>query len=72
MGNLSFEQILALVKKLSGKDKVRLSKALEREIVNKKLVALLKGFKTDSLRRDTINKEVEIVRTKLYAKLNDQ
>lgn len=66
--NLEFDQILDLVKQLSKKEKIRLSKELEREIIDTKLTALLKAFKTDDLDQDTINKEVEIVRTELYAK----
>jgi hypothetical protein len=65
---LAFDQILDLVKQLPKKDKIRLSKELEREIVDVKLTSLLKTFKTDDLDQDTINEEVEIVRTELYAK----
>jgi hypothetical protein len=66
--DLGFDQILDLVRQLPKKDKIRLSKELEGEIVDVKLTALLKAFKTDDLDQDTINKEVEIVRTELYAK----
>jgi hypothetical protein len=47
---------------------MRLSKELERDIIDAKLTALLKAFKTDDLDQDTINREVEIVRVELYAK----
>jgi hypothetical protein len=50
------------------KEKIRLSKELEQEIINTKLTALLKAFKTEDLDQATINNEVEIVRTELYAK----
>ncbi len=69
--DLAFDQILDLVRQLSKKEKIRLSKELERDIIDTKLTALLKAFKTDDLDQETINKEVEIVRTELYAKSND-
>jgi hypothetical protein len=65
---LGFDQILDLVRQLPKKEKIRLSKELEREIIGTKLTILLKAFKTDDLDQETINKEVEIVRTELYAK----
>jgi hypothetical protein len=66
--DLGFDQILDLVKQLPRKEKLRLSKELEREIIDAKLTALLKAFKTDELDLATITKEVEIVRTELYAR----
>lgn len=66
--DLEFEQILDLVRQLPKKDKLRLSKELERDIIDAKLTTLLKAFKTDNLDQDTIDKEVEIVRSELYAK----
>lgn len=65
--DLEFSQILKLVKQLSKKEKVRLSKELEKEIIDTKLTELLKAFKTDDLDQSTIDKEVEKVRTELYA-----
>jgi hypothetical protein len=65
---LEFSQILDLVKQLSRKEKLRLSKELEKEIIDAKLTSLLKAFKTDELDQDTIDREVEIVRAELYAK----
>ena len=65
--DLGFDQILDLVRQLPKKEKIRLSKELEREIIGTKLTALLKAFKTNDLDQETINKEVEIVRTELYA-----
>ena len=55
--DLEFDQILGLVRQLSKKEKIRLSKELERDIIDTKLTALLKAFKTDDLDQDTINKE---------------
>lgn len=66
--NLDFSQILDLVRQLPKKDKIKLSKELEKEIVDAKLTSLLKAFKTDELDQATIDKEVEIVRAELYAK----
>jgi len=66
--DLEFDQILDLVRQLPKKEKIRLSKELEREIINVNLTSLLKAFRTDSLDQETINNEVEIVRTELYAK----
>lgn len=66
--DLEFDQILDLVRQLPKKEKIRLSKELEREIINAKLTSLLKAFRTDSLDQQTIDNEVEIVRTELYAK----
>lgn len=65
---LGFDQILDLVRQLPKKEKIRLSKELEREIIDTKLTALLKAFKTDELTQETINKEVEIARAEIYAK----
>jgi len=66
--DLGFDQILDLVRQLPKKEKIRLSKELEREIIDAKLTALLKAFKTDDLDQKAIDTEVEIVRTELYAK----
>jgi hypothetical protein len=65
---LAFDQIMDLVRQLPKKDKIRLSKELEKEIIDLRLTSLLKAFKTDDLTMDVINKEVEIVRSELYAK----
>ncbi len=66
--DLGFDQILDLVKQLPKKEKIRLSKELERGIIDAKLTSLLKAFKTDDLDQETINNEVEIVRSELYAR----
>lgn len=66
--DLQFEQILDLVRQLSKKEKLRLSKEIEKEIIGAKLTSLLKAFKTDELDQSTIDREVEIVRSELYAK----
>ncbi len=66
--DLEFDQILDLVRQLPKKEKLRLSKELEREIIDAKLTSLLKAFKTDELDLATITREVEIVRTELNAR----
>jgi predicted DNA-binding protein YlxM (UPF0122 family) len=64
--SLDFEQILELVKQLPEPEKVKLSRELEKETLNHKLTEILEAFQTDDLSLDTINEEVESVRTKLY------
>ncbi|MFM7330039.1 MAG: type II toxin-antitoxin system VapB15 family antitoxin [Bacteroidota bacterium] len=66
--DLDFSQILGLVKQLTKKEKIKLSRELEKEIIDAKLTSLLKAFKTDELDQATIDREVEIVRSALYAK----
>lgn len=66
--DLGFDQILDLVRQLPQKEKIRLSKELERELVDAKLTSLLKAFRTDDIDQETINKEVESVRSELYAR----
>jgi hypothetical protein len=60
--NISFDQILSIVKQLPKQQKLRLSKELEKEVVGSKLSKLLAVFKTKELSLDEIAKEVEIVR----------
>jgi hypothetical protein len=66
--DVGFSRILELVRQLPRKEKIRLSKELEKEIIDIKLTALLKAFRTDKLDLKTIDSEVEIVRTELYAR----
>jgi hypothetical protein len=66
--DLEFNQILNLVRQLSKKEKIKLSRELEKEIIDAKLTSLLRAFKTDELDRSTIDREVELVRAKLYAR----
>ena len=63
---VTFDQVLALVKQLSIKEKIKLTKELEKEGIETKLSGLLKTFRTRELSLETINKEVEIVRQQLY------
>jgi predicted DNA-binding protein YlxM (UPF0122 family) len=64
--NITYEQILSLVKQLPKQQKIRLSKELERDDVGTGLSELLKSLRTDELSLDTINEEVEIVRQQIY------
>lgn len=64
--NPRFEHILELVKELPEREKVLLSKELEKDIMGSKLTELLKTFSTDELSLDTIEEEVEIVRQSIY------
>ncbi len=64
--DLTFDQVLDIVKQLPMKQKIKLSKELEKEGIESKLSELLKIFRTNELSLDTINKEVEIVRKQIY------
>lgn len=66
--NLTFEQILSLVRQLPKKQKIQLSKELEKEAIDSKLSQLLKQFRAKDLHMKTIAEEVENVRQNLYAK----
>ncbi len=65
--SLSFNQILDIVRQLPKRQKVKLVKELEKEVIDTKLTKLLDSFKTEELSMDTIDQEVEIVRQELYA-----
>ena len=64
--SLNFQQVLELIKQLPFNEKKELSKELEKEMIDKKLSALLNTFKTDELSYETITNEVEKVRDSLY------
>lgn len=66
--DISFEQILSMVKKLPNQQKIRLTKELEKEAIDTKLSRLLKTFKTKDLDLRTITEEVESVRQEIYEK----
>lgn len=66
--NLSFSQILELVRNLSGEQKIRISQELEKETIGSKLTELLTTFRTDKLSMEEITAEVEQVRQDLYDK----
>lgn len=66
--DITYDQILALVKQLPTQHKIKLTKELEKEGIHSNLTSLLETFKTKELSLDTINKEVELVRQKIYEK----
>lgn len=66
--DISFDQILSLVRQLSKKQKIELTKELERELIDSRLTRLLKSFKTDELDLGTITEEAEIVRQEIHDK----
>ena len=66
--NLSFDQILSVVKQLPRQQKIKLSKELEKDVIDSRLSALLKTFKTKDLDLNVIHEEVELVREEIYAK----
>jgi hypothetical protein len=68
--DFTYDQVLNLVKLLPNKDKLKLTKELEKEGIESKLSRLLNTFKTKELSLTTINKEVEIVRQRIYESKN--
>lgn len=56
------------MRQLPKKEKLRLSKELEKEIIDAKFTSLLKAFRTDDLDDKTIDQEVENARAELYAR----
>lgn len=66
--SLSFNQILELVRQLPPKQKVKLSKELEKETLDSKLAELLNVFQTDMISKADIEKEVQNVRSQRYEK----
>ncbi len=66
--DITYEQVLNLVRQLPTKEKIKLTKDLEKEAIDSKLSGLLKMFRTQELSLKTINEEVEIVRQKMYEK----
>jgi hypothetical protein len=66
--DITFEQILSMVRQLPRQQKVKLTEELEKEAINSKLSRLLKTFKTKDLDLKTINEEVESVRQEIYEK----
>ncbi len=64
--DLTFDQVLSLVRQLPKQEKIKLTKELEKEGIESKLSQLLKSFRTKELTLETINNEVEIVRQQIY------
>lgn len=70
--DITFEQILSMVKQLPRQQKIKLTEELEKEAIDSKLSELLKTFKTKDLDLETINEEVESVRQEIYEKQKDE
>lgn len=66
--DITFDQILSMVKQLPRQKKIKLTKELEKDVVGSKLSKLLSSFKTNELSLKTITKEVELVRQEMYDK----
>lgn len=66
--DITFEQILSMVKQLPLEQKIKLTKELEKEAIDTKLSSLLKTFKAKELDLKTITEEVESVRQEIYEK----
>lgn len=64
--DLTFEQVLSVVKQLPKEQQLLLTKELEKEVIGDKLTRLLRSFKTNDLSLETINEEVELVRKEIY------
>ena len=65
---VTFDQVLSLVRRLPKRDKIRLAKELEKDVVDSKLTKLLKVFKAKELDLSDIDREVERVRQEIYEK----
>ncbi len=66
--DLTFDQILSMVRQLPKQQKIKLTKELEKEAVDSKLSRLLKTFRAKELDLKTITTEVESVRQEIYDK----
>lgn len=66
--DLTFDQILSMVRQLPRQQKIKLTKELEKDAIDTKLTRLLKTFRTEELDLETINAEVESVRQEIYDK----
>ncbi|MBK4730026.1 hypothetical protein JJD41_09175 [Oxynema sp. CENA135] len=64
--SLSFEQVLSLVKQLPEADKLKLSQALSKDLLDSQLTYLFQSFKTDEISLAEITEKVEAVRTEMY------
>lgn len=64
--DLSFNKILSIVKQLTTKEKILLSRELEKDMIDSKLSQLLELFQTNDLDDETLNNEIENVRQEIY------
>ncbi len=68
--DIPFEQIISVIQKLPKKQKLKISEALEKDIIESKLSHLLSIFKTDEIDEEVISEEVERARKSIYEKEN--
>jgi len=66
--NLTYNQVLDLVRQLPKKDKAKLSNELAKDAVDKRLTRILNSFSAKDISQEEINQEVEEARTEIYAK----
>jgi len=66
--DITFEQILSMVKQLPRQQKIQLTNELEKEAIDTELTRLLKTFEAKDLDLKTITEEVESVRQEIYEK----
>ena len=66
--DITYDQVLALVRQLATSEKIKLSKELEKEGIESKLSKILQTLRTNHLSQKTIDEEVDIVRQQIYAK----
>ena len=66
--DLTFDQILSIVRQLPYQQKIELTKELEKDAVSSRLSYLLKTFRAKDLNLDIISEEVESVRQEIYEK----
>jgi len=66
--DLTFDQILSMIRQLPRQQKIKLTKELEKEAIDSKLSSLLKTFRSKDLDLETITEEVESVRQEIYEK----
>lgn len=64
--DVTFDQILAIIRQLPKQQILKLTKELEKEAIDAKLSRLLKTFKAKELNLDEVFEEVERVRQSIY------
>ncbi|MDO4163111.1 MAG: hypothetical protein Q4D56_01815 [Bacteroides sp.] len=70
--NLSYNQILSLVKQLPTRTQLRLGQTLTREATRTELNHFLDSFRTDELSEEDILAEVKQVRKELYEQRKEE
>ncbi len=66
--NLTYNQVLDLVRQLPKKDKAKLSSELAKEEIDIRLTRILNSFAAEDITQKEINQEVEEARAEIYAK----